>query len=338
MGSKTTIKDLANEAGVSITTVSLILNGKGEKFSEKTRKKVLELQKKLKYVPNFNAKNLMTKDAKSIGILVPNIGNPFFSMFISGLQKAAIKNDFLPITFSAGNEPELESYYLRNMITRSMTGMVIASSAVTVDTVRETLKYNEIPYLLMDQTLLSEGDQIRTDDIEGGRLAANHLLKLGHKKIDVLLPENPSANHKLRINSFLSELRKAQINTQKYVQIINAPLSRKGGCLAANEIIKSEATAVFAINDEMALGLYAGLRKNGISIPEQISVLGYDDVDLDEFLNPPLTTIHQPIEQMGELAMKLLINRISNPEIEQQIIKLPVELVVRGSTTKPFDN
>lgn len=335
MAHKATIKELAEAAGVSVTTVSQILNGKGDRFSSDTRKKVRDYQKKLNYVPNFNARNLILNNAKTIGVLVPNIGNPFFSSFIAGIQRVSREFEYLPFNFSGSNDPELENYYMKRLISRGADGMIIASSTITSETLNDTLKKNAIPYLLMDQSPLSDGDQVRTNDTLGGKLVADHLLELGHRNITIVMPENATDNILYRVKGFKAEIFAQDTQKVCHVTTIYRPLTKKGGFESAQAVVDSQATAVFAINDEMAIGLYRGLTQLGYQIPTDVSVIGYDGIDLDEYVSPALTTIQQPISRMGELATELLINRINNPRIEQQVVELPVRLIQRSSTTAP---
>jgi Transcriptional regulators len=163
MTRKVTIRDLAEAAGVSVTTVSQILNGKGERFSPDTRRRVHQLQEKMGYVPDFNARNLIMKSAQTIGVLVPNLGNPFFSMFIKGVQSASRQHQFIPLIFGANHDEELEGYYLQELIKRAVDGLIIASASITGETIDNILKKNGIPYLLIDQNGGPSLDRIRIE-------------------------------------------------------------------------------------------------------------------------------------------------------------------------------
>lgn len=153
MKKKITIRDLAKEAGVSVTTVSQILNNKGDRFSTATQERVLALRDKYKYVPDFNARNLILKSAKTIGVLVPNIANPFFGTFVEGVQSIAREAEFIPLVFSANRDPKLEKYYLSQMIERSISGLVIASATMTTETIKEVISFNEIPYIYLTRII-----------------------------------------------------------------------------------------------------------------------------------------------------------------------------------------
>lgn len=328
MAKKATIRDLANAANVSVTTVSQILNGKGQRFSNETRQKVLTLQQELNYVPDFNARNLIMKSSKTIGVLVPNIGNPFFSTFIKGIQKKSRKLKFTPFVFSANHDEKLETYYLKQLVERATDGLIIASASITDDALDQILKRNRIPYLLLDQNTIVDGDRIETDDINGGRIAADHLLSLGHQHFTMVMPSEPTNNLVRRLQGFQERLKE----DGKQVSVIYSPMTKQGGYEATDEVLATDATAIFAINDEMAIGLYRGLREKDLRVPQDLSIMGYDDIDLDEYVQPKLTTVHQPIMQMGEQATDLLVDRIQHPNAEVKTIHLPVNLVIRDST------
>lgn len=331
MNKKITIRDLAREAGVSVTTVSQILNNKGERFSRDTQEKVLALRDKYKYVPDFNARNLILKSAKTIGVLVPNIANPFFGTFIEGVQSVARDAKFMPLVFSANRDPQLEKYYLSQMVERSISGLVIASATLTTAMIREVISFNELPYILFDQNHTQEGDRVQTSDYAGGQLAAKHLLDLGHQHIAILNSTDPSENLKHRINGFNQAVRDRQL-TIAARDIINAPLTKQGGYQAARKIVATGATAVFAANDEMAIGLLRGLHELGVSVPEELSVMGYDNIYLDDYVSPRLTTVQQPIFDLGAGAAKMLIDRINGDRDEEHVQSFPVKLIKREST------
>ncbi|WP_087717281.1 ribose utilization transcriptional repressor RbsR [Levilactobacillus brevis] len=331
MTRKVTIRDLAEAAGVSVTTVSQILNGKGERFSIETRQRVHQLQEDLGYVPDFNARNLIMKSAQTIGVLVPNLGNPFFSMFIRGVQQTSRERHFIPLIFGANHDEQLESYYLQELIKRAVDGLIIASASITGEAIDNILKKNGIPYLLIDQNGGPSVDRIRVDDEQGGQLAARHLLALGHQRIVVVMPKHPTQNLRIRLAGFKAQLVDQQIPLADSA-VITSPMTKLGGYQATAAVLAQHPTAVFAINDETALGLMRGLHEQGVRVPDDISVLGYDDIDLDEYVVPKLTTIHQPVVTMGQQATELLINRVQNQRQPAQMVDLPVALKQREST------
>ena len=332
MAKKVTIKDLAKAAGVSVTTVPQILNAKGARFSQATQDRVLALKKELNYVPDFNARNLILHSSKTIGVLVPNIGNPFFSSFARGIQAVCREKEYMPLIFSANHEVELERYYLSRLVERSVDGLIIASASITTTTIDEILKPNAIPYLLFDQNQTDAGDRVQVDDYQGGKLAAEHLLALGHRKISMYLPTNPTDNVLHRLAGFKETLQAAGVAFGE-ANVVHTALTKRGGYEGTAAILAQQPTAIFCANDELAIGLYRGLAERGVRVPQDLSVIGFDDIDLDEYVTPALTTIHQPINQLGEEAAHLLFKRMATKgELATQVTRMPVELVVRQST------
>ncbi|EEU31174.1 transcriptional regulator, LacI family [Limosilactobacillus coleohominis 101-4-CHN] len=338
MTNKITIKDVAEKAGVSVTTVSQILNGKGARFSKKTQERVLKLKDEMHYVPDFNARNLILHSSKTIGVLVPNIGNPFFSTFFRGIQTVCRNAHYLPLVFSASNDETTEKYYLGNLVERSVDGLIIASSSVTADTIDNILKPNRIPYLLFDRNQINDdGDRLQVDDYQGGSIAAEHLAKLGHKRIVVMMPKQLTRNLRKRLDGFINGLLQRGIHFNEEQDLVAAPLTKLGGYEQTDAVLKRRPTAVFCGNDELAIGLYRGLHEREIQIPEDLSVMGYDNIDLAEYVTPKLTTIEQPILELGETSARLILNRINDLQMSRQLVDVPVKLTERSSTGRPVE-
>lgn len=331
MKKKITIRDLAREAGVSVTTVSQILNNKGQRFSTATQERVLALRDKYKYVPDFNARNLIMRDSKTIGVLVPNIANPFFGTFIEGIQSVAKEEGYLSLVFSANRDLELEKYYLSQMIERSISGLIIASATMTTEVIEDIISFNDIPYILFDQNHTQKGDRVQTNDFYGGQLAAHHLLGLGHQHITILTSDDPTENLVHRMNGFKQAIAEHGLTIEDD-HIVKAPLTRTGGYQATDKVLATNASAVFAANDEMAIGLLRGLHEQGVSVPEDLSVMGYDNISWDNYVHPRLTTVQQPIFDLGAGATKMLIKQVSGNTDQTQVQDFPVELVKRDST------
>lgn len=333
MGKKVTIRDIARLAGVSVTTVSQILNGKGERFSKKTQEKIFKLRDEYGYVPDFNARSLILRQSSSmIGVLVPNISSPFFGTFVEGVQQVAQHEKMIPLIFSANRDAQLEQSYLSQMLERSIDGLIIASATMTTDTIDKLIGARNVPYILFDQNYAQEGTRVLTDDYHGGELAAQHLADLGHHDIVLLAPNEMSENFVQRLTGFRERLAKNHIKLDQEHDIIKAALSRQGGYAAAEAVIQAHATAAFAGNDDMAIGLMKGLKERGVRVPDQVSIIGYDDIYLDEYVSPQLTTIRQPILDLGMGAAKMLLNKIHSDQQQEQIQRFPVELIQRQST------
>ncbi|RRK09595.1 LacI family transcriptional regulator [Lactiplantibacillus garii] len=334
MANKITIRDVAQEAGVSVTTVSQILNNKGDRFSSLTQQKVRAARKRLNYIPDFNAQYLIRKSSRTIGVLIPDISNPFFSQFITGIQNKAMEMGYVPLIFGFNNNSQRASKYLEELIKRAADGMIIASDILDTTDIDKILKDNHIPYILLDRssTSVSDSDHLMVDDYNGGQQVAQFLIEQGHQHLAVVMPESASVNIQRRWEGFY-QVVEAHQNVS--VDRVFAPLSKVGGRQAAQAVIKlPNVTGLFAINDEVAMGIYRGLEDHGKQIPVDYSVIGFDDIDIDQYMKPTLTTVHQPILRLGEQATEMVISRIESPSKPVQSNKLPVELIIRESTNK----
>ncbi|MBU9788236.1 LacI family transcriptional regulator [Lentilactobacillus sp. G22-6] len=333
MTKKVTITDLAHKAGVSVTTVSQILNGKQDRFSDKTVEKVHRLQRDMGYVPDFNAQSLIKKSGRTIGVLLPNINNPFFSRFLRGIEATAMEHDYVPLIFGSNNSETLESHYLLESIRRTADGMIIASAVSDLNYIDKILSQNEVPYLLVDQAPVVEGDQINANNYQGGSLLAEYLLEKGHQNVVVVADSNPTLNMEHRLAGFLETFKKAGQPISND-HIVKTDLTKMGGYQVTQQVIKMKPTAIFAINDEIAIGLYRGIHEAGLNVPADISVVGYDDIDLTEYISPKLTTVHQAAFEMGQHSAAMIIERIKNRDEPIQSVTLPVKLVERESVKK----
>ncbi|EOH91848.1 ribose utilization transcriptional repressor RbsR [Enterococcus pallens] len=322
---KITIKDVAKRAGVSIATVSQILNGNAEKFTRKTIDKVMEAKIELNYEPDYFARRMIVKKSKTIGVLVPDITNPFFGQLLRGVEKVLYRENFVAMFCNADLDEHKERDYLEELSRRGVDGFIIASSAISNQVIMETLRKKDLPFIVLDQKKADGfSDAVLTDDFLGGRLAAQHLAELGHQKVAVVMPKEAPDNIQKRLAGFREIFPAAKV--------INSQLSKLGGRAAAAQISVEDVTGIFAINDEIAFGLYLGLNEAGKQIPEDYSIVGYDNIDMCEYVTPQLTSIAQPVFELGQTTAELLLERIAQPEKEWEEKMLPVHLVKRQST------
>ena len=325
MKKKVTIKEVAAKSGVSIATVSQILNGNAEKFSPKTVEKVMNAKSSLDYQPDYFAQRMVMKKSKTIGVMIPDITNPFFAIILKGIEKVVYGQKYIVMLCDADFSVQKESEYLQELIRRGVDGFIIASSTISNQALREQLSKNQIPYIVLDQKKSEGGsDEISTDDFTGGVLAANHLRELGHEKVAVIGPQDAPSNIQTRIEGFKT--------VYPEFLFVNQPLTREGGKQAAEKIIASEISAVFALNDEIALGLMYQLKHLGKVIPNDYSIVGYDNSPMSEYVTPALTTVSQPIFELGQIAAELLLERIRAPKQAWARKVLPVELIKRNTT------
>lgn len=335
MPKKVTIREVAQLSEVSITAVSQILNGKGERFPLATREKVIAAKDELGYVPNYSAQTMRNGGAVTIGVLVPDIHNPFFSRFFQGVQDYGKHHNLRIILMSSDGDHERDVKNVDELIGRSADGLIIANDVAEDARIDKMLTKNNIPYLLLDQSPDDgHSDYIEINEYHGGQLAAQHLADLGHRKIAVALPGALTPNLSKRVQGFVDTLQALGIDVTERMRITD--LDKHSGHAAGIEIMQKfpDTTAIWALNDEVAIGVYKGLADAGKKIPADVSVIGYDNTDYADYLQPPLTTIDQPVRESGQRAAEMLSARIKNPNVDKQVWSHDVELVVRQSTRK----
>lgn len=322
---KPSIKDVAALAGVSPTTVSQVLNKRNDHFPPETVARVMAAQQELGYVPNQSAKSLRGNANPMIGVLVPSLRNPFFADLMQSMQAHA--HGIADLIFFSAADDEIEQGIL-TLIGRGVNGLVIARMLPNALDVADYLAKQHVPYVVLDQTN-SEAitDSVKTEEYQGGQAVAEHLLALGHQKLAVVKPDLMTENMQERFNGFMESLP-----VDVTVNEFKTRLSKHGGLAISHRVADSLATAVFVLNDEMAIGVLRGLKDSGIQVPEQISVVGYDNTDYAEFTVPSLTTVTQPVWRMGQVALDMILARLKDPTLPQQVLRLETKLIVREST------
>lgn len=336
---KTTIKQIAKEAGVSIATVSIVINKKDKKISEATRQRVLEIVKKYNYIPNAMAGSLVTKRTGIIGLILPDITNPFFPEIARGAEDKASEEGFNLIFCNTDDQLEAEEKYIESLTGRMVDGIIIAHST-GAERSSEILERSQIPIVLVDRDSDSKNivGKVLVDNEEGAYRGVKYLISKGYQKIAFL---SGSASLKLtkdRLMGYKRALLESQIEPDesliKYGQYRSA-WGREGAKKLIQEHIEFD--AIFCGNDLIAIGAMKELKLNGYRIPEEIAVMGFDDIYISELVEPELTTVKQPNYEMGQLAAKLLIDHIrqkDQPKLqgeEIETIYLSTHIVERKS-------
>lgn len=327
---KISIRDVAKKANVSITVVSQIINGKGERFTKKTKEKVLKTIDELGYVPNAAARSLKIKNQHIIGVIVPTVRIPFFADVIASIQDK-IPEDVSLLVLAAKDDQIEES--INRLLNRGVDGIILARMLEKHSKIIDKLKQKSVPYIVLDQAMSeNETNRVIANDYKGGYLAATHLLDLGHQNVCVVVPEgNLTNNISYRLEGFLRVFLNRNLPKPT---LLSTKFSKHGGTAIAKAVKETKATAVFAMNDELAIGLISGLHKLGIKVPDNISIIGYDNTDYAEFIVPSLTTISQPTSEIGEIALNNILKKIGKDPILSDNTKeiVDVNLVVREST------
>lgn len=328
--SRITLADIANEVNVSKTTVSMVLNNKNINVSEETRNRIFEAAEKLNYIPNSLARSLSTNKTYTIGFIIPNIENPFFSEMANAIETEAEKYSYSMILCNTFNNKEKEEHYVRLLVSKLIDGVIIVSTGENSKAI-EILKSNNIPFVILDRRIDKSKNinEVFCDDREGIRFGIEYLLNRGLQKIAFVGGNNYSIKDTSRLEYFCETAKELDIFDEELV--LSSDISLEGGINATAELIgkNKEIDAIFYGSDVMAIGGMKHLIRKGYSIPKDISILGYDNIDICSFVEPELTTIAQPIYKMGQEACKLLIDDIESKGKEKKTISLKSYLVER---------
>jgi LacI family transcriptional regulator, purine nucleotide synthesis repressor len=324
---KPTIYDVAKEANVSIATVSKVLNNTG-RISEKTKNKVAQVIKELEYQPSSVAAALTGKKTFTIGVMVPDIANPFFAEVARALENNAREMGYSIILCSTDYQLEREQDYLELLVKKQVDGIVIATEPKDV----EKLKNLHVPCVLFSiDHLALDSHVVTTDDIRGGYLAGRYLCQKGHQAF-VIITEPQRASSRLRVEGFKKALADEGVNLNS-IQVVEAKSKIDDAKMAANQIfqLKKRPTAIFASTDLIAAVFINEARKAGLSIPDDLSIIGFDNTIHAEISDPGITTIAQPIEKLASYTMEQLLDSIKNPGMPANRIMLAPTLVERES-------
>ncbi|HSC68747.1 MAG TPA: LacI family DNA-binding transcriptional regulator [Cellvibrio sp.] len=323
------IRDVARLAGVSVATVSRALSNP-EKVSDESLDKVHNAIAQVGYRPNMLARNFRSARAYAVVVLVPDIANPFYSLFIRALEDRAQQKGYAVLLGDTRGTTEREIEYIRRVETRLADGIVQLrpSSEKSQNNIPP-----DIPCVNACGCEYTTGPAIRIDNRAAAKTMVNYLISLGHRRIGVIsgLKDNPHAID--RLEGYKEALAEAGIPYEKDL-IAEGDFTMWSGLNAAFQFcnMKVRPTAVFSMNDEMAIGAMQTLKNQGIRIPEDMSVTGFDDIAYAKYSDPSLTTISQPAEEMGKMAMDMLLKVIEGEPLSQRECVLPTEFIIRKST------
>ncbi len=326
-----TLLDVAHRAGVSASTVSRILNGTA-KVAEDKRQKVLEAIQALNFTPNQMAQHLKSGNSMTIGIVVQDISSPFFDEALRGVDEGLKGTGYTSVIVSGHWNAEEEEERIRLLLARKVDGIILLSGRLSDEAV---LRYAS------RRPIVSTGRNLQTrnaigfkiDNEYGAFLAVHHLIQLGHRRIAFVTGPADHADAADRLKGYVRALTEAHIEIdQNLIAAGNfhevSGLSAVGDLLAKGQPF----TAIFAANDLSAYGVRLGLYRKGIRVPEDISLVGFDDLPGSSYTAPPLTTIRQPIYEMGRIAIHCLLSLIEGKQVQREVP--PVQLVVRETTRK----
>lgn len=327
------IYDIAKEAGVSPSTVSRALEDH-PRIGVTTRKRIQELAKAMDYVPSTVAKGLAVNKTWSIGMVLPTISDPFMGRVVEGVEQVAIEAGFNVFINTSQNDRQREIAAIKMLQKRRVDGIIVIASHL-FDQYPRFYDHSKVPIVIINEQKPGETTRFVTvDDVHGARLAVEHLLALGHRRIGYVSITNRPKSNQYRLKGYQDALEAAGIASDPALIFTSDTIEdhAKRGVAGLEPLLAAGATAVFCYNDSTAIGLLAACYKHGFSIPDNLSVIGFDDIDMAAYTIPPLTTIRQPRFELGQWAMHMMLNLLDGQEQENQIV--PVELVVRQTTAQ----
>ena len=326
---KPTIYDVARRAGVSITTVSRMLNTP-DKVNSETREKVLAAIDTLGFVPKAEARARAMQHTRHIGVITPFFTAPSFIQRLRGIAETLSPENYELVIYTVDSKDHLHGYLSSLPLTGNLDGLIILSLPVDDTQVRRLIDHG-LPTVLIEYPH-PKLNCVEIDDVEGGHMATTYLLGKGHRRIaflgDTDLPEYSIHPVSLRLSGFRHALKKARIKLpDTFVRL--APYSQEQTRQAAKELLNlpDPPTAIFAATDFQALGVLKAARQLDINVPEQLAVIGFDDLDMAEYAD--LTTISQHLDESGRLAVEILLAQIAAPSRPPRHVKLPLKLIER---------
>ncbi|MGF6989773.1 LacI family transcriptional regulator [Lachnospiraceae bacterium PM6-15] len=330
-----TLKKLGEMAGVSSACVSNILNGKTEEYSEETVTRVRNLANEYNYRPNSIAKSMVTKFTMTIGLILPDITNPYFPELAKGVERKAFELGYSVIYLNSDEDAIKEKKAFRTLEQKMVDGIIFIPSVNSVEN-KEIFDQTQVPIVTVDRPLDIEGTigEVVADDYKGSRMATKYLIENGYKHILFLSGDRHFGIHSDRARGFGDEMKAHGLSLSEDYFIVGK-YDAEFGYQAIHDFLelKKPVDAVYAGSDMIAIGAMQALKDNGLSIPGDVSIVGYDDIYISQYLDPPLTTINQPKYQMGAGAVEMLIKLIEKQEKQEKLVLSP-ELVVRKSVKK----
>ena len=330
---KATIKTIAEVAGVSVATVSMVLNKKDNRISDVTRQKILAIAKKLNYQPNVIARSLVTATTKTIGLLIPDVSNPFFAEIAKHIESELSKCQYNVFLCNSNNDRQKEQTYLYELASRNIDGLILASVNLEEVSTQQALQALKTPVVVLDRCSDDDLNAVSIDNRSGGGIAAQEFLRQGHRKAMCFCGSLEYKNIRERVAGFTEVWNEiAYIGPDLvFPGEMTVASGYERACQLMELIRQREITALFCTNDLIAFGAYKAFKEAGLSIPDDISLIGFDNIEFAEYLVPSLTTIEQPVAAIGKRAATVLLNLVGHKITEKGNYVFPVNLIRRNS-------
>jgi LacI family transcriptional regulator len=331
MSRRVTMADVAREAGVSMMTVSRVINNK-EGISDSTRSRIQEVIDQLGYRPSNIARGLVTKQTGTLGLVVPDNANPFFSEVARGAEHVAYENGYNVFLCNTEEDKQRELTVLRSLEEKRVDGVMVCSSRLNDEELCSALTYYPAAVLVNRQPVIENNGVVMVDDEAGARMMTQHLLQSGHRAIGFLAGPSSSYSRQLRFRGYCEAMHAVGLDYHPEWIHPCSPIV-EGGREAAFKLLTThpELTALFCFNDLVAVGALQACSTLGRAVPDDIAIVGCDDIPLAALVNPALTTCHVPRYELGAQAMKLLLDHIQDCSEGCESVTFQPTLVVRAS-------
>ncbi len=328
-----TMRDVAEHAKVSVATVSRVINKSGF-VSPELEARVRAAMASLNYQPSALARGLRRQETQTVGLLVPQLDHPFFSGLAYAIEKACFEADYRTFVCSAEENPAKEDAYIAMLMRQRVDGVILVPTGHTTAGV-QALVQRGVPVVLVDRDLAGlDISRVLSDNYQGAYDGIRYLLELGHRRIGVVGGPGYSHPMKQRIRGLTQALADANRAPDPALTIVDEGQQFELGYSAARKMLQRtpRPTAIFALTDVMAVGVLHATAELGLAVPDDLSVMGFDDIPLAAYSIPGLTTVAQPIYQMGAAAVDVLLRHIRDADAETERIVLETRLVIRKST------
>jgi LacI family transcriptional regulator len=334
-----TLRDVAKRAGVHAGTASRALNPQTRSLvNQATAKKVMEAAEELGYRPNSMARGLKINRSFTIGVLVPDLTNPLFPPIVRGIEDELAKSGYTALLANSDNDRDRERIHFESMKDRQVEGFIMATAERDHPLIEDAIAA-DVPIVLVNRTVdSSRAFAVIPDDRMGTLLAINHLVELGHTRIAHIVGPERYSTGKERYRGFIDAMKAAGLKPDRKLIRFTRTFVETEGARVFRELLEDgrpSFTAVFAGNDLLALGCYDVMAEVGLVCPDDLSIVGFNDIPFLDKLRPPLTTIRIPHYDIGIRAARMVLDRLLDPSAKPTTLLLAPELVVRGSTSPP---
>ncbi|HEY2936487.1 MAG TPA: LacI family DNA-binding transcriptional regulator [Gaiellaceae bacterium] len=331
---RVTIRDVASKAGVSAMTVSRVIN-ESPRVSDDTRRRVEATIAELGYVPNRLASGLIRRKTGALGVIVPDVANPFFTLVVRGAEEVAWRAGYHVILSNTQADLERERGYLEDMLSFQVEGLLIAPVSDRSRPHLRLLTRNNVPFVLIDRSIAGfEADLVQGDSVAGARRLVEHLIGLGHRRIAMITETSEVSTARDRLGGYREALEGAGLDFRAELVAESSAVDPRGAHDATLRLLDlaEPPTAIFAVNNIAVVGVAEAARERGLEIPGDLALVCFDDIEHASRFHPFLTVMAQPAETFGTIATQLLLDRLAGRVAERRrIVVLPADFVVRES-------